>query len=723
MEDELIIEAKLVHKIFYNESNGYGVFKFVTYDVEEKTFTATGSFYNVEFDYVYRLSGKYIDHPKFGIQFQVFSYQKVMPSDDESLIRFFSSSLFPGIGKQTAISIIHVLGDDAVDKIRNNPDVLLEIPGLNTKKRNSIMNGIMEYAEEDETTFFFTRYGISIKNIKKFEAKYGSDVISLIKENPYRIIEDIDGVGFKTADKLAQALQFDLEHPYRIKAAILAAILELCMKTGDTFIEEVDLKLFMKKQFPTIEIDDYITILENEFLIMREDNRIYHHTQYDSEQGIASFLKEFPYEKQNEVDSKKLIQDINNLQGELHIQYEEKQIEAMTNFFSNAFSILTGGPGTGKTTIVQGIIELYKKHYPMDQIAICAPTGRASKRLSELCNCNATTIHSLLHWDLETNNFLINEKEPLTCDLLIIDEFSMVDQWLFYNLLKASKFVKKILIIGDEDQLPSVGCGCVLKDLIESRQFVVTSLSKIFRQSKDSDVITLAHEIRNEHVTILEDAKDVAFFNATQNEIKDMIIKIVENALKKGYSNEDIQVLAPMYAGVAGIDVLNNELQKLMNPVSSFKREIKIGYRTFREGDKVLQLKNQPDDDVYNGDIGKVIEILYENDTVDKKARIVVDFDGNYVEYSGEQLFNITHAFCISIHKSQGSEYPIVVLPIVRQYSYMLSKRLIYTAITRAKKSLVLLGEKNVFYDTIVKKDQVERKSTLKDRIISVLSE
>lgn len=723
MEDELIIKAKPLHEIFYNKSNGYGVFKFKSYDAEEKKFIATGSFNELDFDYVYCLYGKYVDHPKFGIQFQVSSCQKAIPSDDESLIRFFSSDLFPGIGKQTAIAIVNTLGNKAVELIRNDSNVLFEIPLLTEKRREVILKGIKEYVEEDETTFFFTKYGISTKNIKKIEYKYGSEAIDLIKENPYRIIEDIDGIGFKTADKLAKSLNFDLNHPYRIKAAVLSAVSELNMKTGDTYVTYEDLELFLGKQFSSVNLDEYLNELEDEYLVVREENRIYHYTQYDSEIGIASFLKRFPYENQDDIEKNELIQEIDKLQKELHIQYEKKQIEAILNFFSNAFSILTGGPGTGKTTIVQGIIKLYKKYYPMDQIAICAPTGRASKRLSELCNCSATTIHSLLHWDLETNKFLINEKETLTCDLLIIDEFSMVDQWLFYNLLKASKFVKKIFIIGDENQLPSVGCGCVLKDLIDSQKFMVTNLSKIFRQAKDNDVITLAHEIKNENVTILEHARDIAFFSASQIEIKSMILKIVSNALDKGYSDEDIQVLAPIYAGVAGIDILNKELQKIMNPQSSYKREITVGYRVFREGDKVLQLKNQPDDNVYNGDIGKIVEIVYANDTVDKKQRIIVDFDDNYVEYSGEQLFNITHAFCISIHKSQGSEYPIVILPIIRQYSYILCKRLIYTAVTRAKKSLVLLGEQDVFYETISKKDQVERKSTLKNHIISIFSE
>ena len=411
--------------------------------------------------------------------------------------------------------------------------------------------------------------------------------------------------------------------------------------------------------------------------------------------------------------------DIENIEDELHIEYEKIQKQAFHNFFLHPFSIITGGPGTGKTTIVQGLISLYKKYYPLDTIALCAPTGRASKRLSEICqNVKVSTIHSLLHWDLESNTFLKNEKELLDCDLLVIDEFSMVDQQLFQALLKSAKLVKKILLIGDENQLASVGCGSVLKDLITSSLFPLTRLEKIFRQKEGSDVITLAHEINEENVTVLEQGNDIAFFSCENYEVKDILIPIVSNALEKGYSIKDIQVLAPMYGGVAGIDALNNTLQKVLNPQDGYKDEIKVGYRVFRVGDKILQLKNQPDENVYNGDIGEIIAIEYADENALSKNVILADFDGNFVEYSGEQISNITHAYCISIHKAQGSEYPIVIMPVVKDYAFMLSKRLLYTGVTRAKKSLVLLGSKEVFLKYIHLQERHIRKTTLKKHIL-----
>lgn len=720
MEEELLLEAKLLHTIFYNDANGYAVAKFVTYDANEEDFVATGFFRELQEDIIYRLHGSYVDHPRYGMQFQVKTYEKVMPQDDESLIRFFSSSIFPGIGKQSAKLLVDTLGNQLIARIKEDPHILLQVPSFTEKKRQTILDGIHAHDDVDDTTFFFTRFGISIRNIMKFEAKYGEEAVAVIKENPYRLIEEIDGIGFKTADKLAQALAFGLDHPYRIKAAVLSLILDMCMASGDSYVTYDALQNRFAKEFGDQKLQPFLDELHTEYLIHIEEERIYHHTQYESEQGIASFLAMFPFEEQEVTSQSELNEDILRLEQQLHIQYEIKQQEAMLQFFASPFSILTGGPGTGKTTIVQGILALYKQHYPNDVISVCAPTGRASKRLSELCGCVATTIHSLLRWDLEANTFLVNEKEPLQCDLLIIDEFSMVDAWLFYNLLKASKLVKKILIIGDEDQLPSVGCGSVLKDLIASKLFTVTRLHKIFRQSEGSDVIALAHEIKEEHITILDHAKDVAFFDAQNYEVRDLVVRIAANALEKGYEAKDIQVLAPKYGGVAGIDALNNALQKMMNPPTAHKRELKVGYRTFRVGDKVLQLKNQPEDEIFNGDIGEIVEIAYAQEVVGQKHQIVVDFDGIMVEYSNEQLYNITHAFCISIHKSQGSEYPIVILPIVSEYVYMLSKRLLYTAVTRAKKSLVLLGERELLEKAVARKERHQRNTTLTQRICAL---
>lgn len=715
------IQAKHMVTIFRNDTNGYTVARFRLYDVSDKEFSVTGFFSELEEDALYNLYGNYEEHPRYGMQFKASSYERVMPNDTQSLVRFFSSAQFPGIGKATAMEIVETLGEDALEKIRENGNILDEISSLSKKKKESIIKGVQECEKLDDSIMFFTSNGVSVRNIMRIEAAYGEDALRVVKENPYQLVEDIDGIGFTTADKLAKSLSFEDNHPYRIKAAILSSVLSICMSSGDSYVERVQIERELQKKMKLhiIDLDGYLEELVQDRSLIIEEHRIYHHTQYDAECGIANFLHHFPY-----VEIEPMPLDIASavieVEEHLHITYEARQKEAIHTFFSEPFAILTGGPGTGKTTIVQGILMLYKKFYPTAQIALCAPTGRAAKRLSQLSDGNATTIHSLLKWDLEANTFLKNQQDPIEADLLIVDEFSMVDQWLFYNLLKAAKPLAKILLIGDEDQLPSVGPGCVLKDLIASEALPVIRLEKIFRQSEGSDVVTLAHEIREGHFDILHDAKDVAFFPCLSHEVKDRVLQVVQNAFEKGYRDTDIQVLAPMYGGVAGIDNLNNALQMMINPPDRHKRELRVGYRTFREYDKVLQLKNQPEDEVYNGDIGTIKEIIYASEDIGNTNRIVVAFDDIIVEYSGEQIYNITHAYCISIHKSQGSEYPIVIMPVVNDYRHMLQRRLLYTGITRAKKSLVLLGHAQALQQAIATQERMVRKSTLKMRICSI---
>lgn len=722
LEEYQKLEARHLYTIFRNEENGYTVAKFVTYDAKEEEFTATGIFKELIEEERYTLQGEYKEHARYGMQFQVVRYEKMLPNDESSLIRYFSSSAFPGIGKKTAKAIVSHLGEDALTKIKEDIHVLDTIEGMNEKKRNAIYQGIKEHGDLDDSIVFFSKFGMSVKNIMKLEAAYGKEAVEVVKENPYQMVEDIDGIGFATADKVAMELSFEMDHPYRIKAAILAAVLDICMANGDTYVVEAQILRELKKRYgmDQMELSPFLSDLYADCLLICEDERIYHHTQYEAEKGIAVFLGNFPYEEMEQKNLDHLDEDITRLEQDLHISYEDKQKQAIASFFKEPFSIITGGPGTGKTTIVQGILSLYQQYYPEQIISLCAPTGRAAKRLAQLSDGRAVTIHSLLKWDLESNTFLVNESDPIMADVLIVDEFSMVDQWLFYNLLQACRDVKKILLIGDEDQLASVGPGCVLKDLIESKCFPLTRLEKIFRQQEGSDVVTLAHMIREKEIPDFQQMQEIAFFPCQNFEVRNLVNQVVGNALKKGYDTKDIQVLVPMYQGVAGIDALNNALQQMMNPPDEYKRELKVGYRIFREEDKILQLKNQLDDQVSNGDIGILREIIYASEDIQNKNKLRVEFDDHIVEYSGDSLYNISHAYCISIHKSQGSEYPIVILPVVKDYRYMLQKRLLYTAITRAKKSLVLLGDQELFLHAIKVEDRHIRKSTLTQRILSI---
>lgn len=715
MDEQLLILAKHRYTVFHNKENGYTVAKFVTIDENEKDFVVVGFFHEIDANFIYELKGQYVEHKKYGLQFQVESYELSKTKDKVSLVRYFSSAYFPGIGKKIAEAIVDTLGLDCIQLIKENPDILLSVRQLTDKKRD-VIKEVLFLEEKNDVHAFFTSKGLSVKNILKLEAIYGEQAIQVVEENPYRIIEEVDGIGFKTVDKLAKEMSFDMNHPYRIKAAILSIILDLCIKSGDTYLYKEEIEKKVIKMFPDIDVREYLNMLQEQKLIYIEQERIYHHTQYESEKGIVDFLYEFPLQTTLPIYTDIIRQDITWIENELQIVYDEIQKKAIENFFLNPFSILTGGPGTGKTTVVQAIIQIYKKHFPTHTVACCAPTGRAAKRLTEITLCPSTTIHSLLKWDLENNKFGMNEKEPLDIDILIIDEFSMVDQWLFYHLLSACTWVKKILIIGDDQQLPSVGCGNVLKDLMSSQVFPVTILKKIFRQKEESHVIQLAHHIREQSLISIEKGNDLTFIQCESVEVKENVKHIIQAKLSQGLLPKDIQVLAPMYQGVAGIDVLNKTIQQIVYEFSDESNSINVGYRTFKVKDKVLQLKNQPEDGIYNGDIGEIIDIV--DDAELNLFEVVVDFDGTVVSYGKDALINLTHAFCISIHKAQGSEYPLVIMPIVKEHSYMLDRRLLYTGITRASKELILIGNQEMFFKAVQRNDKQERKTYLKEKII-----
>ncbi len=711
-----IIEAKLLYEIFYNPKNYYAVLKMKMLDENEDKMIVTGYFKELDEDYIYRLHGKYIDHPKYGVQFQIDSYETVIERSSKSLIRYLSSPLFAGIGKKCATQLVDALGLDLIEMIKLDDHILDDLDFLNEKKRNTIIQVLNK--EDEDLSMFFSKYGINVRHMEKVDRLYGDRAMEMIKENPYRLMEDIEGIGFESVDKIASQFQFDKYDPCRIRAYLIHLVLVITRKNGDTYVLEDELRAQFSKGFQDYDFDTYLNQLCFDKVLIKEDERIYHKNMYLSEIGICRFLASFPYCDCKLVEEQRIIEDLNQLQKENNIEYDPQQIQAILNFFKHDFSMITGGPGSGKTTIVLAILSLYQKYFPLDRVCLCAPTGRASKRLSECSNFKSSTIHSLLHYDLDQNSFLKNKKEPLDVDLLIVDEFSMVDQWLFHHLLQASYSTKKILIIGDEDQLPSVGCGNVISDLLHSELFCVSALNKVFRQSLKSGIIPLAHQIKNNQLEQINNDEGVLFVEEQNEElVRKYIVDIAKEALNKGYEVKDIQVLSPMYKGSCGIDSLNNSLQALMNPPMDHKQEVKVGFKTFRLHDKVLQLKNQSEDEVYNGDIGEIIDIEFEN----KQYMITAKFQENTCTYTSENISQLTHAFCVSVHKSQGGEYPIVIIPVVRRHSYMLDKRLLYTAITRAKKSLILIGDKQLFKQQVAREDRSIRKTTLKQRLIQCI--
>ncbi len=535
--------------LFESTSNGFKVCRFKENKVNEKSLTITGYFPPLEPDPLYELEGDYIEHPRFGMQFSVHSIRKLLPQDRDMVIRFLSGPLFPGIGEKLATEIIDVYGDDILVKLKADPMMPLHLKRLTPKKKEALILGLTQNGDLDEAIEFFTLHGLSIRTIMKIEKIYGSKALQLIQDNPYRMIDDIDGIGFKSADKLAVSMGYEKDHPLRLQAILVSLVMQLCMSSGDTYITEA--ALFNAVQgtytFNETDFEETLNTVVFDGRLSREDTRIYHHSQYMSEVFIAEFFKYFPLSHLNPIDPKEVSEALVAIQNHLNIQYDTIQTESIQTFFSQDVSLITGGPGTGKTTIVLGIIELIRFFSPGSSVLLCAPTGRAAKRLKEITQVDAQTIHSALKWDLETNTFGCNQEDPLAYDILILDEFSMVDNWLMANLLKASASIKKILFIGDKDQLPSVSPGFVIRDFLDSRFFATTELQHIYRQKEGSEVIEVAQAMNHGSFNTTNFNKDVKFYHSSPSQVKTYIIQLIANALDKGYTLNDIQVLVPQY--------------------------------------------------------------------------------------------------------------------------------------------------------------------------------
>lgn len=696
------IEAKLEYIIFENKESHYIVGSFsetTTYHL----FTGAGRMVDAQEDQEYKLIGNYVKHPKYGEQFQIDSSQIILPKQEKAIIHFLSSEQFPTIGKKTAQQIYDTLGDTCLEQIKEDASILYSIDKLSTSKIKIIEDGIKNFEGFNETYVQLMKWGLSDQKIHLLEDAY-ENIFDVLKENCFIPYYEIYGFGYKTALKLANALEMKQKDPRRFDAYTYESIRQGSMASGNTYLSLPALASIMKQNEVSI-LKKSLSRLGEQNLIHIQDEKIYTKSLYDDEKTIAQFLAihHFPV---NTIPKKTMDQKIKETEFAYAINYDEAQIHAIELFFQNSILILNGGPGTGKTTTVQGIITLCQSFYPEAKIQLCAPTGRASKRLAQASMSDCRTIHSLLKWNKDDNTFGQNEKDPLDCDFIIVDEFSMVDTHLFAQLLKALPDRCRILLIGDEDQLESVGPGKVFNDLIESNTIPCVHLEKIFRQSEGSGIITLAKEIRDEQECHFENG--VEFLELDPSQTVNTLLELTNEM-----DLETFQVLAPMYKTLAGIDSINKALQAKFNPPSPSKNELKIGTTIFRCQDKVMLLKNLPDEDVYNGDIGTIIEIKSEK----KETLIIVDFKDHIVDFSKDFLYYLTHAYCISVHKSQGSEYNTVFCVIDPSARYMLNKRLIYTAISRAKKKLYILGDLNLFKSQVRIKNKKVRQTTLIQRI------
>ena len=596
------------------------------------------------------------------------------------------------------------------------------IPHLSKARIDKIYKVLNDYQYSSKIVIELTTLGFSNKNALAIVNRYKARTMDKITENIYSLIEDMD-FSFLDIDSIAINSGIDLNDNRRIQALIIYIMNEVSFALGDTYLNYDDILHNMRKYNQNIseEVLQYNIYKLNELgKVKIVDDKYYLKEFYEAERYIADklcFLNDITPSSVKKIDTK-----IGELEKSNGIVYDKVQRSAITKAIVNNVTIITGGPGTGKTTIIRAIVSLLREVYKArdDDIALLAPTGRAAKKMKETTNLKSSTIHRYLGYDKDSNKFSINEYNPNKEKYVIVDEVSMLDTILMSALLKGIKRDVKLILVGDYYQLPSVGQGQVLKDLIDTDIIDVIKLNCLYRQNEESYIPILASEIREKDLSdsFLTKKDDYNFIPCDNVKTIPNILFIINNAILKGYTDKDIQVLAPMYKSINGIDMLNKHLQKLFNPPSEKKNELVLADVIYRVGDKVLQLVNDPENNVYNGDLGYIIDIISAKKSSSRKNEIIVDYDGNYVTYTPDKYINIRHGYAISIHKAQGSEFPLVIMPIVNNFNRMLYNKLIYTGVTRAKKSLVLVGDPNCFMNGI-KNDIVEnRKTTLKEFIL-----
>ena len=714
-----------ISKIIYrNNSNGYtvGLIKIKESDEEVgKIETFTGVLPEFNEKTIYQLNGTFTTHNKYGYQFQVDSFEIVLPEKKDELVDFLSSDLFP-IGEKTAKKIVGAFGEDTIDVILNNKEKLLEIPRLGIERINKINNILKEYQSTSNIVLELNRMGFNTKDSLMLLNKYKDKVIRIIDNNIYDLIDNIN-LNFKEIDTIAINNKYDLYDERRVEALIIYLLNEITFEQGDTYSFFQEIYNSIIKYLPDLKSEDleyYLIKLSKQKRVVIKKEKYYLKELYDAEEYIADRIYRLNNMERRKLP--KLKEKIKELEQKIGITYDESQKNAIITSLNNNFTITTGGPGTGKTTIIKGIIRMLVDtcHISPQNIALLAPTGRASRKLMEVCNIPAYTIHKYLGWDKDNNTFSHNEINVCKEEYIIVDEASMIDTMLMFSLLKGTRLDSKFIFIGDYYQLPSVSQGQVLKDMIDSEVLDVIKLNNLYRQKDGNYIIDLAHEIKNKELSdnFLTKKEDYNFIEVDNDYVLTSIKDIILKALEKGYREKDIQVLAPMYKSQNGIDNLNKMLQEIFNPKSNDKNELTVGNKTYREGDKVLELVNDSDNSISNGDLGYIINITNKEKNGNKKNEIIVDFDGNIVSFSPDKFINITHGYAISVHKSQGGEFNMVIIPFVNSFKRMLYNKLIYTAVTRAKSKLILIGSREAFIYGVNNDYVNNRKTTLKEMLI-----
>lgn len=744
--EKTVVVGYVEHIIYQNQENGYTVMNVTD---EKSEVTVTGIFRGIEAGERIRIEGTYQEHPSYGEQLHMESFE-ILPMDDcKSIERYLGSGAIKGVGEKLAQRIVKKFGEDTFRIIEEEPQQLIAIKGISERMAREIAQQVYEKREMRRAMLFLQEYGIADKLAVKIYEKYGDGVYDMLRTNPYKMAEDIEGVGFKRADEIAAHVGILVNSEYRIRCGLLY-VLSQALGAGHTCLPEPMLLqnacVLLGLDAEDIKVQLTNLIMDHKILARQEEAEgelyLYSPAAYRAENQCAALLKEldicFFEEGENRMSKEEsLIYDkIQQIEDESGIVLDELQRKAVLKSIQHGVMVLTGGPGTGKTTTIHIMLRYFEKEQM--QIELAAPTGRAAKRMSEACGMEARTIHRLLEVsgaseDGKSAGFGRDMNYPLDADVIIVDEMSMVDIFLFQALLSAIPQGTRLILVGDMDQLPSVGPGCVLKDLIDSQVYSVVMLHKIFRQAAESDIVMNAHRIHDGKMIEVHNKESKDFYFLKRDEPNVMyknIVQLVTDKLVRyvGASPMDIQVLTPMKKGVMGVEALNGILQKYVNPPAGDKREHLFGDTLFREGDKVMQIKNnykleweitgryqlplQTGQGVFNGDIGVIREI-------NEYASIMqVEFDeGKKVNYRFEELDELELAYAVTIHKSQGSEYPAVVIPLLGVPGLLMYRNLLYTAVTRAKKCVTILGNETIMQNMILGENKQRRYTGLCYRI------
>ncbi|MGI6771242.1 MAG: ATP-dependent RecD-like DNA helicase [Acholeplasmataceae bacterium] len=708
---------------FHNEDNSYSIATLKTED--DRKVTIVGYFPKVTSDLLYELEGNWIEHPTYGEQFEVLAFRRAKVASFQGLVNYLSSDYFPGIGPKTAEKIVNHLGDDAIEKILEDKMVLREV-GLNAIRIERFYQQLLENQSLEGVTIDLFELDIKGATAMKLITTYGLKAATIAKTNPFRLIDEVQGIGFIRADEIREKVGIPEDDPRRIKAAIIYSIREYGERNGDTYATEEQVFDYAK-QFLKIDLDfdPFVKELIREKKLVLEDHRYYLAPAYYAEVGVARKILELNMSSRPKLEEAIIDQSINKIEKLIGITYTDIQKEAIKVSVNNEVTVITGGPGTGKTTIIDGLMQVYSDingitaSYMPEHIKVMAPTGRAAKRMREILDFKATTIHKGLGMGYD-GIFTYDENNLFSENLIIIDEASMIDIFLANSLLKAIKNNAKVVIVGDVDQLPSVGPGLFLKDLIDSGSCAVVRLDEIHRQARGSNIVKIANKVNKQTIGYedLVSDSDTYIYKINRSELKRLVLRLVQGAIDQGYSLiEDIQILIPQYKGDFGIDMVNEIIQEMY--IENKEIHVKHGDVNYYVGDKVIQLENDALKDVMNGDIGVVSGIVFDSKD---KPTIYVNFDGRDLSYAKSDLDQINLAYAISIHKSQGSEYPIVIIPIVKNYIHMLRKELLYTAITRAKAYLFLMGDVDLMIYAS-NRETAKRQSTLMMRLSSEIED